>query len=257
MRGGSFHHLQFGQFGEFGQQGSSPTQPKATTSLWSVARGLDALDDADAEFGMFDALAHSVVTADGHRRPTGTPPSTACRTPTRRMPSVEGRGVWTRPDRVCRAGRAPAAGAGEAPGRTHLAVGGTPAETAAPAAEAALLAAVIAARTVGLPFLLEAVVEAAAQFVDGRGACAVLRAARTLLAGVEVGADIFGVDLAQETARTRELHIAPLEAHLGIGDRRLDLGTRQGHIEQAALLMPSGDSAARCEGKRFSSRPTI
>ena len=33
--------------------------------------GFDALDDADAEFGVFDALTHGVVTADGHRRPYG------------------------------------------------------------------------------------------------------------------------------------------------------------------------------------------
>ena len=163
--------------------------------------GFDALDDADAKFGVFDALAHGVVAADGHRRPYGH--AAVDRLPHAHAAHAVGRGTRRLdkgrigPARRARALRSRCAG--EAPGRTGLAVGGTPAETAAaaPAAEAALLAAVIAARTVGLPFLLEAVVEAAAQFVDGRGAFAVLRAARTRLAGVEVGADISGVDLAR------------------------------------------------------------
>ncbi|CDC95621.1 putative uncharacterized protein [Alistipes sp. CAG:268] len=88
-----------------------------------------------------------------------------------------------------------------------------------------------------LPLLLKAVVEAAAQFVDGRRPVAAGRTPRRLGREIDIGVDVARVDLAQEPARVRELHVAPAEAHLGEGDRRRDLRPGQRHIEQAPLLL--------------------
>ena len=83
--------------------------------------------------------------------------------------------------------------------------------------------------------LLEPVVEAATQCVDGRAALFALRGAVVVV--LDGRFKILRVDFAQETARPRELHVAPFEPHFGIGERRGDLGAREGHIEEAPLLL--------------------
>ena len=204
--------------------------------------GLDALHDTHAEFGVLDALSHGIIAADGHRIAEGY--TAVGRLPHTDAAHAVGRGARGLDERrvgtPLRAGVAGCRSPGETPCGAGFAVGGATAEIAAAgvaARPAAARAGIVPARS--LLFLLETVVEAAAQFVDGRRCGSVGRAVRAVVvgAGTEVGPDIFRVDLAQEATRARELHVAPLETHLGVGDRRLDLGTGERHVEQAPLLL--------------------
>ena len=203
--------------------------------------GLDALHDTHAEFGVLDALSHGIIAADGHRIAEGY--AAVGRLPHTDAAHAVGRGARGLDERrvgtPLRAGVAGCRSPGETPCGAGFAVGGAAAEIAAAGVAARPAAAIVPARS--LLFLLETVVEAAAQFVDGRRCGSVGRAVRAVVVGAgtgtEVGPDIFRVDLAQEATRARELHVAPLETHLGVGDRRLDLGTGKRHVEQAPLLL--------------------
>ena len=159
---------------------------------------LDAFDDADAEFRVFDALAHGVFAAHGSRTP-GRQPAV------HRLPHPDAaHAVGRRPrslheGRIGRSGALGLRGPRETPRRARLPVGRT-AETAAAASSVAAAAAETAP---SLLFLLEAVVETPAQFVEGRRRFGVVvPAARTHLRKIGLGLDIFRVDLAQKAART-------------------------------------------------------
>ena len=54
---------------------------------------------------------------------------------------------------------------------------------------------------------------------------------------VEVAIDILLVNLSEETARFRELHITPLESHIHARQCRQRLGTRECNIEETSLLL--------------------
>ena len=115
-------------------------------------------------------------------------------------------------------------------------------------------------RTTRRRLLLVAVVETAAQLVERRGALSPPgRAADGFpLLLHRIRFQVTAVDLAQKAARTRELHIAPLETHLGIGERSQLLGPGQRHVKEPPLLL---ETVGRLHGplrrKRFSSNPTI